>query len=71
MPPPTAKALGVAVRQFEREKTKLDKQLASSTAKRDKAIRKSHEAGLTMREIAKIANLSHQRVAQIIKGTRV
>jgi hypothetical protein len=59
-------ALRAAVRQYEREKSKLDQRSARNTAKRDAAIRNAHTAGLTMREIAKIAGVSHQRVAQVV-----
>jgi DNA invertase Pin-like site-specific DNA recombinase len=33
---------------------------------RDEAIRAAHEAGLTVREIARLAGVSHQRVHQVI-----
>lgn len=33
---------------------------------RDDAIRAAHEAGLTVREIARLAGVSHQRVHQVI-----
>lgn len=35
---------------------------------RDEAIRAAHEAGLTVREIARLAGVSHQRVHQVISG---
>lgn len=35
---------------------------------RDDAIRAAHEAGLTVREIARLAGVSHQRVHQVISG---
>ena len=35
---------------------------------RDGAIRAAHEAGLTVREIARLAGVSHQRVHQVISG---
>ena len=31
------------------------------------AIRKAHAAGLSLREIAELTEMSHQRVAQIVK----
>jgi predicted DNA-binding protein YlxM (UPF0122 family) len=65
--PSAAPALRAAVREYEREKSKLDRLSARNTAKRDKAVRRAHAAGLSMREIAKLANLSHQRVSQVIK----
>lgn len=33
---------------------------------RDEAIRAAHDAGLTVREIARLAGVSHQRVHQVI-----
>jgi hypothetical protein len=57
-----------AVRVYEREKSKLDRLSMRNTGKRDKAIRKAHASGLTMREVAKIAGVSYQRVGQIVKG---
>lgn len=33
---------------------------------RDEAIRAAHGAGLTVREIARLAGVSHQRVHQVI-----
>jgi excisionase family DNA binding protein len=33
---------------------------------RDDTIRAAHEAGLTVREIARLAGVSHQRVHQVI-----
>ncbi len=57
-----------AVRRYERERTKLESRSLKNTEGRDKAIRRAHQEGLTMREIAKIAGLSHQRVNQVIKG---
>ena len=33
---------------------------------RDEAIRAAHKAGLTVREIARLAGVSHQRVHQVI-----
>jgi hypothetical protein len=33
---------------------------------RDEAIRAAHETGLTVREIARLAGVSHQRVHQVI-----
>jgi hypothetical protein len=35
---------------------------------RDEAIRAAHEAGLTVREIARLAGVSHQRAHQVISG---
>jgi len=35
---------------------------------RDNAIRAAHDAGLTVREIARLAGVSHQRVHQVISG---
>jgi hypothetical protein len=35
---------------------------------RDDAIRAAHRAGLTVREIARLAGVSHQRVHQVISG---
>ncbi len=35
---------------------------------RDDAIRAAQEAGLTVREIARLAGVSHQRVHQVISG---
>jgi AcrR family transcriptional regulator len=62
------KDLRRVVREYEREKSKLDRLSWRNTAKRDKAIKKAHAAGMTMREIAKIAGVSHQRVYQVVKG---
>jgi DNA-directed RNA polymerase specialized sigma24 family protein len=56
------------VREYEREKSKLDRLSSRNTAKRDEAIRKANAAGLSGREIARIAGISFQRVSQIIKG---
>jgi DNA-directed RNA polymerase specialized sigma24 family protein len=67
--PSSAETLRAAVREYEREKSKLDRLSARNTAKRDKAIRKAHAAGLSGRDIAKLAGISFQRVSQIIKGT--
>jgi DNA-directed RNA polymerase specialized sigma24 family protein len=58
------------MRQLERERAKLERQSLRNAQKRDKAIRKAHAAGLTMREIATIANMSHQRIGQIVKRGR-
>jgi hypothetical protein len=55
------------MRNYEREKARLDKQDAKNIAKRDRAIRSASAAGLTMREIAKLTGLSFQRVGQIVK----
>lgn len=33
---------------------------------RDEAIRAAHDAGLTVREIARLAGVSHQRVHRVI-----
>jgi len=35
---------------------------------RDDAIRAAHDAELTVREIARLAGVSHQRVHQVISG---
>ena len=35
---------------------------------RDDAIRAAHEAGLTVREIARLVGVSHQRVHQVISA---
>jgi hypothetical protein len=66
--PSPEESLRTAVRRYEQEKIKLDERAARNTAKRDEAIRKAHASGLTMREIAKIAGVSHQRVYQVVKG---
>jgi predicted transcriptional regulator len=60
--------LRTAAHRYERERAKLEARSLKNTEARDKAIRKAHEAGMTMREIANIAGLSHQRVNQVIKG---
>jgi hypothetical protein len=67
--PDAAQALRTAVREFEREKAKLDRQALQNTAKRDRAIRKAHASGLTMRQVAQIAGVSYQRVGQIVKDS--
>jgi DNA-directed RNA polymerase specialized sigma24 family protein len=67
-PVPTPEdSLRAAVRRYEREKATLDKRAEKNSAKRDAAIRNAYAAGLSMREIAKLANVSHQRVGQVIK----
>jgi predicted DNA-binding protein YlxM (UPF0122 family) len=60
-------SLRAAVRRYEREKATLDKRAEKNSAKRDAAIRNAYAAGLSMREIAKLANVSHQLVGQVIK----
>jgi DNA-directed RNA polymerase specialized sigma24 family protein len=37
---------------------------------REDAIRQAHLEGLSMREIARVIGLSHQRVAQIVRSPR-
>jgi predicted DNA-binding protein YlxM (UPF0122 family) len=65
--PTPEESLHAAVRRYEREKATLDKRAQKNTAKRDAAIRNAHAAGLSMREIAKLANVSHQRISQLIQ----
>jgi hypothetical protein len=46
----------------------VDSDRARLRQERDDAIRAAHEAGLTVREIARLAGVSHQRVHQVISG---
>jgi len=70
MPTPR-QSLTAAMREYARGRANVERQEARITAKRDKAIRKAHAAGMSQREIAKHIGLSFQRVSQIIRGTRV
>jgi predicted transcriptional regulator len=45
-------------------------QLEAARANAYVAIRKAHDAGMTVREIAEETQMSHQRIAQILKGER-
>ena len=48
----------------------LDQNRDRVRRERDKAIRQAHEAGMTTREIARVSGVSHQRVHQIVAGSR-
>lgn len=51
-----------------REVRRAADKAALASVRRDEAIRKAHEAGETVRAIAEMAALSHQRVHQILHG---
>jgi hypothetical protein len=65
--PTTEESLLAAVHKYEQEKARLDKRVERNTARRDEAIRKAHAAGLSLRQIAKLAKVSHQRISQLIQ----
>ena len=43
-------------------------QLTAARASAYVAIRKAYDAGMSLREIAEETQMSHQRIAQILKG---
>ena len=47
----------------------LEQETAAATTRYHRAIRRLHVAGSSMREIADVLHLSHQRVHQIVEAT--
>ena len=61
----------VMLRRAARRHGQARKRLREAEAERDHAIRGAHTHGnMTIREIAELAEMSHQRVAQIVKARR-
>lgn len=59
-----------AAERYAADREKLKAQEAAAAARRDEVIRAAAAAGVTRRQIAEVVGVSHQRVNQIVHGTR-
>lgn len=53
---------------YAKRKTELERAAEQLRADRDKEIRKAYKDGLPMADIARVLNMSHQRVSQIVRS---
>jgi len=66
---PDARAsLRVFAADYQRREEVLDKESEELRVDRDQAIREAYDGGMTMRDIAAILVISHQRVSQIVRS---
>ena len=65
---PQTRELALAEREYRHERARLEAALEQAKRRRDEAIRRAAEDGMSYRAIAHALGLSHQRVAQIITG---
>jgi DNA-directed RNA polymerase specialized sigma subunit len=54
--------------EYARRESELEKAAETLRADRDQAIREAYKDGLPMADIAKVLNMSHQRVSQIVRS---
>jgi hypothetical protein len=64
--PSTYRKLNKAMETYRRHQREIDKARETAYA----GIRKAHATGMSLREIAEATEMSHQRVAQIVRGDR-
>jgi hypothetical protein len=66
--PEAAGALKAFTAELRIRETEVEQVAERLRAERDKAIRTAYDAGVTMREIARVMTMSHQRVSQIVRS---
>ena len=59
--------LSAFMRGYAKREAKLERERDALREERDEAIRRAHQGGMTMDEIAAVVGLSQQRVSQIIR----
>jgi transposase-like protein len=54
--------------EYTRRETDLGRLAERLRADRDRTIRRAYKEGLPMADIARILNMSHQRISQIVRS---